>query len=98
MSKDQGMRTAATMPTICNKVEAAGLLRTMAQTAIAMAASMIHSLGVKAWPALMRFFQSRATEGGPIGRSKNGARLTFCFEVLPCQFPDLMAATRSAIL
>ena len=53
---------------------------------------------VKAWPALMRFFQSSATAGEPVGRSANGGRLLRGFFCVACQLPARTAATFSASL
>ena len=51
---------------------------------------------VKAWPALIRFFQSSATAGGPTGRSLKGGRLRRGFLCAACQLPARTAATFSA--
>src|SRR6266478_1469123 len=98
MSNDQGISAAATRPTICTIVEAPGLFHRIAHTPVVTLANMIHRRSVKTWPALMRFFQSSATAGGPTERNKKGARLLFGFVFVPCQFPDRIAATLSAIL
>src|ERR1035441_9453613 len=44
----------------------------------------------------MRFFQSSATAGGPMGRSVNGGRLLWGFFRAACQLPARTAATFSA--
>src|SRR5664279_3914745 len=57
---------------------------------------LIQMRKVKAWPALMRFFQSSATVGGPVGRSAKGGRLLLGFFRAACQLPERTAASFSA--
>ena len=61
-----------------------------------MAAKMTHTRKVKAWPALIRFFQSSATACGPVERSVNGGRLALRLVRAARQLPARIAVTFSA--
>ena len=66
------------------------------EATMANTARLIQMRKVKAWPALMRFFQSNATAGGPVGCSRNGGRLLLGFFRAACQLPARTAASFSA--
>src|ERR1017187_3567651 len=68
-----------------------------AEAQTANTARLIQIRKVKAWPALMRFFQSSATAGEPVGPSAKGGRLLRGFFFVACQLPARTAATFSAI-
>jgi hypothetical protein len=61
-----------------------------------VAASTNQRRKVKTWPALIRFFQSSAIAGWPVGFRVNGARLLLGFLPEPRQVPARTAATLSA--
>src|SRR5208283_5691341 len=87
---------AAIMPSIGRKPELPEVcvINNVAQRA--NTARLIQMRKVKAWPALMRFFQSSATAGGPVGRSVNGGRLLLGCFCAACQLPERTAASFSA--
>ena len=66
---------AAIMPSTGRKPEPPEACPNPTEAQRANTARLIQMRRVKAWPALMRFFQSSATAGGPVGRSLNGGRL-----------------------
>src|ERR1035441_4831089 len=93
---DQNIIMAASMPSTGRKPE---LPEVCVITTVALRtnpARLIQMRKVKAWPALMRFFQRSATAGGPVGRHANGGRLLLGFFRAACQLPERTAASFSA--
>ena len=64
----QNINTAAIIPSTGKTPELCEACPNPTEAQAANTARLTHIRNVKAWPALIRFFHSKATAGGPAGR------------------------------